>query len=196
MSEKLLPADALLANRKALATLKEFSTSLSSSPSGYPPAAVKNVEFVFRWGPCVCVCSRFSSPWQELARMLHAMLYRIMSLCCLLLLPAATNQPGPCPPLPPYPSAGTPSRAAACSGCAASSRRRAATARSWCSRAWASCCSGWASTPSSTLMASSSSRGRRRGPGWCASPPRPQGQVHLCVGGVGAGSDRQAPRLP
>ena len=55
VSEKLLPADALLANRKALATLKEFSTSLSSSPSGYPPAAVKNVEFVFRWGPCVCV---------------------------------------------------------------------------------------------------------------------------------------------
>ena len=108
MSEKLLPADALLANKKALATLKEFSTSLSSSPSGYPPAAVKNVEFVFRWGPlsfhAACI-----------------MLYRIKMLCCLLLLllPAATNQPGTVP-TPTQIPAGTPSRAAACSGCAAS----------------------------------------------------------------------------
>ena len=58
VSENLLPADALQANKKALATLKEFSTSLSSSPSGYPPAAVKNVEFVFRWGCFSVRCRR------------------------------------------------------------------------------------------------------------------------------------------
>jgi predicted carbohydrate-binding protein with CBM5 and CBM33 domain len=48
VTEELLPADALAANRRAFAAVQEFARSLES-PQGFPKAAVKNVEFTFRW---------------------------------------------------------------------------------------------------------------------------------------------------
>lgn len=47
VTQDLLPADALEANRRALATLKQFARSLES-PHGYPPAYIKVVMFTFR----------------------------------------------------------------------------------------------------------------------------------------------------
>ena len=51
LTDDALPADALAANRSALKTLQEFARSLSHPPTGYayPPAAIKNVVFAFRW---------------------------------------------------------------------------------------------------------------------------------------------------
>lgn len=43
-----LPEADLAANRAAMATLKDFASSLES-PVGYPAAAVKNVQFAIRW---------------------------------------------------------------------------------------------------------------------------------------------------
>ena len=47
VTEQVLPSEALAANRAALAAVREFAASLEPQ-YGYPPAAVKNVQFVFR----------------------------------------------------------------------------------------------------------------------------------------------------
>ncbi|KAL4430825.1 hypothetical protein ABPG75_006081 [Micractinium tetrahymenae] len=50
VTEQVLPADALEANKKAMAAVKDFARSLerADTPSGYPAASIKHVSFTFR----------------------------------------------------------------------------------------------------------------------------------------------------